>query len=111
MPKLKVLIIEDESQLAQALRMRLEMEGYEVFCLEDGLGAVVQAPNIKPDIMIVDFGLPGASGAVVYKRIRQQPATQTIPLSLTLKYRTFSPRTRSRMGTSKLRTATPGIRR
>ena len=78
--KLKVLIVEDEAQLGQAVRMRLEAEGFEVYCVQDGLGAMVQARSLRPDVLVLDFGLPGMDGVTVYDNLRKQPETQDIAI-------------------------------
>ncbi len=73
MGKATVLIVEDEAQLGQAIRMRLEARGYKVYCVEDGLGGLVQARSLRPDVMILDMGLPAMDGATVYERVRKEP--------------------------------------
>lgn len=78
MEKTKVLIIEDEVQLGQAIRIRLDARGYKVYCVEDGLVGLVQARSLRPDVIILDMGLPGLDGATVYERIRKEPETAHI---------------------------------
>ncbi len=79
MPALaRILVVEDESHLADGLRYNLEAEGYEVDCVETGEAALeifgVPAPTPAYDLVILDIMLPGIDGFAVSRelRVRQQ---------------------------------------
>ena len=76
----KILIIEDESDLVQALVMRLKAEGYLTACVTDGTSALERAREEKPDLILLDICLPGHNGFEVFQQLRQDPATERIPI-------------------------------
>jgi len=67
---LRVLIAEDNTDTAGSLKMLLESFGYEVHVINDGESAVPAASALKPDVIIMDIGLPGLSGYDAARRIR-----------------------------------------
>ena len=78
--KLKALVVEDEKNMNQAIRGRLEAEGFEVYCVHDGISAMIKAQSLKPDILILDLGLPGINGVTVYDNLRKLPETRDIAI-------------------------------
>lgn len=81
-----VLLIEDEPNIAEAIRFILTRDGWQVTTHGDGSDAVERVHAVKPDILILDVMLPGQSGIEVLTRLRADPATDAIPvLMLTAK--------------------------
>lgn len=81
-----VLLIEDEPNIAEAIRFILSRDGWQVSMLMDGIGAAEAVQTEKPDIVILDLMLPGCSGLEVVQAIRANPETQAVPvLMLTAK--------------------------
>ncbi len=76
----KIFIIEDESDLIQALVIRLKAEGYQTAWGTDGISALEQAREEKPDLILLDIYLPGRNGFEVFQQLRQDPATERIPI-------------------------------
>ncbi|MCG2659825.1 MAG: response regulator [Kiritimatiellae bacterium] len=76
----KIFIIEDESDLVQALVMRLKAEGYQTACVTDGISALERAREEKPDMILLDICLPGRNGFEVFQQLRQDPVTERIPI-------------------------------
>jgi len=76
----KILIIEDELDLVQALAMRLKAEGYQTACVTDGISALDRSREEKPDLILLDICLPGRNGFEVFQQLRQDPATERIPI-------------------------------
>jgi two-component system, OmpR family, KDP operon response regulator KdpE len=72
-----ILIVEDEPQIRHFLRTTLTAEGYRVIEAETGQRGVVEAATHKPDLVMVDLGLPDLDGVEVVKRIR---AWSTLPI-------------------------------
>jgi signal transduction histidine kinase len=66
----RVLIVEDDADSREMLRVVLELDGYEVHDAPDGLAGLDMARSLEPDIMIVDIGLPGLDGYELARRIR-----------------------------------------
>ena len=55
----RVLVVEDDEDIAQALQRSLRMEGYEVRAAADGPAALEHGRSFAPDLVILDLGLPG----------------------------------------------------
>jgi PAS domain S-box-containing protein len=66
----RILIAEDNNDSREGLRAWLELSGHEIHEAEDGRRAVEMALSLRPDLMIVDIGLPGINGFEVAKQIR-----------------------------------------
>ena len=66
----RVLVIEDDEDIAQALQRSLRMEGYEVRAAVDGHSALEQGHSFAPDLVILDLGLPGIDGLEVARMLR-----------------------------------------
>jgi two-component system phosphate regulon response regulator PhoB len=76
----KVLIIEDEKDLAELLAFNLEKEGYTATCVHDGKQGLTQAGIDLPDLILLDLMLPGMLGTEVCKELRKDPRTGHIPI-------------------------------
>ena len=66
----RVLIVEDDVEIAQALQRSLRLEGYEVRIAPDGEQALTDARSYVPDVVLLDLGLPGLDGVDVARRLR-----------------------------------------
>jgi len=81
-----VLLIEDEPHIAEAIRFILSRDGWQVSTHETGQDAVAQVHATRPDVLILDVMLPGASGFEVLSQLRAMPETASLPvLMLTAK--------------------------
>jgi PAS domain S-box-containing protein len=76
----RVLVVEDNADAAEGLRMLLELAGHEVRVAHDGATALEAARNEEPDLMLVDIGLPGIDGYEVARRIRREPGLRHLVL-------------------------------
>lgn len=82
----RILIIEDEKDLAELLAYNLEREGFRVASVHDGKAGLKQAMAEPPDLILLDLMLPGMLGTEVCKALRREPATARVPvLMLTAK--------------------------
>ena len=66
-----ILVVEDEAKLAQFVKIELEFEDYEVTVAVDGFSGLSTARDIKPDLILLDWMLPGISGPEICRRLRQ----------------------------------------
>ncbi|MEM7590507.1 MAG: response regulator transcription factor [Cyanobacteria bacterium P01_A01_bin.83] len=66
-----ILVVEDEAKLAQFIKMELEFEQYQVTHMADGFSGLAAAREIKPDLILLDWMLPGISGPEICRRLRQ----------------------------------------
>jgi two-component system, OmpR family, phosphate regulon response regulator PhoB len=76
----RVAVIEDEEALGVLLRYNLEAEGYVVDVVERGDEAEMRLNEHKPDLVILDWMLPGVSGIELCRRFRQKPELQRTPI-------------------------------
>jgi CheY-like chemotaxis protein len=74
MPSAKILIADDEPDVVETLRFRLEQEGYEVVACANGLEALGAARSARPDLIVLDVMMPGENGYRVAKTIREDEA-------------------------------------
>jgi two-component system, OmpR family, response regulator MprA len=66
----RVLVVEDDDEIAQVLQRSLRLEGYEVRIAGDGEAALDQSAAFNPDLVILDLGLPKLDGIEVARRLR-----------------------------------------
>lgn len=76
----KVLVVEDEEPLALLLRYNLESEGFEVDVAQNGEEAQVSIDEVPPDLIVLDWMLPGVSGLELCRRLRAGRVTRSIPI-------------------------------
>ena len=80
MAKRKILIVDDDQDLRAALNIRLRANGYDVAFAADAMTAVLEARRHKPDLILLDLGLPGGDGFLVMQRLSTIPALAVIPI-------------------------------
>jgi DNA-binding response OmpR family regulator len=84
----KILIAEDDDDISDLALFRLEQEGHQVIIRVDGDSALAFALEAHPDLIILDWMMPGLSGVEVCQRLRQFEPTAAVPiLMLTAKAR------------------------
>jgi len=76
----KILIIEDEEPLTLLLRYNLEAEGYEVDSSARGDEGETKLKESLPDLLVLDWMLPGMSGIELSRRLRARPDTERLPI-------------------------------
>lgn len=77
-----ILIVEDEPEIRELLNFSLTRTGFRVTEAESGECALQQLLNQRPDLVIVDWMLPGMSGVDLAKRIRKDEVTSSLPLMM-----------------------------
>jgi two-component system phosphate regulon response regulator PhoB len=75
-----VLIVDDEEAILTLLRYNLEKEGFKVMATGDGAEALTMVKERRPDIIVLDWMLPGLSGVEVCERLRANDDTKGIPI-------------------------------
>jgi len=78
--KPSVLVVDDSNLLRGILREELEAEGFEVHMAEDGPEALEKARDLRPDVILLDVGLPGMDGYEVCRRVKADDATADTPI-------------------------------
>jgi len=81
-PKPIALVIDDEVQIRRLLRLSLEGNGYRVFDAETAQDGIREAASRKPDVIILDLGLPDLDGLEVIRGLREWSATPIVILSV-----------------------------
>ena len=76
-----VLVVDDEEAIAEAVRARLESEGYRVIVAADGPQAIEQHAEHHPDLVVLDLMLPGMDGLEVCKQIQRDGWTPVLMLT------------------------------
>jgi two-component system KDP operon response regulator KdpE len=77
-----VLIVDDEPQIQRLLRVTLEANGYRVFDAKTGSDGIAQAAQRRPEVILLDLGLPDFEGLEVLKRLREWSRVPVIILSV-----------------------------
>lgn len=80
MAKRQILVVEDESDIAELIRYQLEKAGFSVTCVRSGERALEAAERQLPDLVLLDLMLPGIDGLTVCRRLKGAAATRAIPV-------------------------------
>ncbi len=78
----KILIIDDNTELLELLRLAVKQAGFSVMTATNGVDALDQAKAKAPDLIVLDLVLPEMDGFAVCEVLRRNPATATIPIIL-----------------------------
>ncbi len=81
-PGVRVLVVDDELAIRRFLRVSLEAHGHTVFEAASGEQALATVLSVRPDLVILDLGLPGMDGIEVTRRLREWTQTPIIILSV-----------------------------
>jgi two-component system KDP operon response regulator KdpE len=80
MPKPKILVVDDDPDLVRAMRLRLRAQDFDIATASDGYGAIAAAQKERPDLIVLDLGLPVGDGFVVLERLQSSDALSGIPV-------------------------------
>ena len=76
----KILIVEDETDIAELIRYNVERAGFEARVVRDGQQALQVLRREVPDLLVLDLMLPGMDGLELCRRLRSEPATRALPI-------------------------------
>ncbi|MDH5857285.1 phosphate regulon transcriptional regulatory protein PhoB [Lampropedia aestuarii] len=76
----RVLVVEDEEGISELISINLRHYGYDPVCVEDGDAAQRELDHILPDVILLDWMLPGQSGLALARKWRSQSRTKAIPI-------------------------------
>jgi DNA-binding response OmpR family regulator len=79
----RVVVVEDEPEMLDIVRINLEQAGYEVFPARDGLEGYELLEERSPDALILDLGLPNMSGFRLLRLLRRDPRWRELPVIVT----------------------------
>ncbi|MDP1836230.1 MAG: response regulator transcription factor [Chlamydiales bacterium] len=80
MTKTRIVLIEDEEDIAALIKLQAEMSGYKISHETDGLNGLRAVEREKPDIVILDIMLPGQNGLDVCRKLKSNPDLKDIPV-------------------------------
>jgi len=80
MSKQKILVVDDDPDLVRALRLRLKANNYDISTASDGYSAIATAQKERPDLIVLDLGLPAGDGFVVLDRLQNSDALAGVPV-------------------------------
>lgn len=92
----RLLIVDDNRDAAESMAMLLQIWGHEVLCAYDGPSALEASATYRPQVVILDIGLPGMDGYEVASRLRESPAAANAVLIAITGYGREEDRIRSR---------------
>jgi len=75
-----ILVIEDEQDIQELIELVLSRQGFGVLSAQTGEEGLALARSRRPDLVLLDLMLPGMDGRAVCRRLRQEPATRTVPI-------------------------------
>jgi DNA-binding response OmpR family regulator len=76
----KILIVDDDPDIREGMQVRLNYSGYDTCFAIDALSCVDAAHKEKPDLIILDLGLPKGDGFVVIEQLKRHPTLSVIPI-------------------------------
>jgi DNA-binding response OmpR family regulator len=76
----KILIVDDDPDMRQAMQVRLNANGYDTFFAVDALSGVTEAHKRHPDLILLDLGLPAGDGFLVMDRLKTHSSLAAIPI-------------------------------
>lgn len=77
---MKILIVEDEPAMVELLRYNLESDGFDVVSAHDGEEGLLAVEEEQPDLLLLDWMLPGVSGIELCRRIRRDGKNSALPI-------------------------------
>ncbi len=77
-----ILVVEDEPAIQELIAVNLEHAGHHVIRSKDAEGALSIVRNALPDLLLIDWMLPGMSGVALARQLRQEERTKQIPIIL-----------------------------
>jgi len=80
MNRAKIMIVDDDQALRMALKLRLRANHYDTVSASDGYSAIALAQKERPNLIILDLGLPAGDGYVVLQRLQDSDALSNIPV-------------------------------
>jgi DNA-binding response OmpR family regulator len=80
MPNNKILIVDDDPDVLQGMHLRLKANHYDICLAVDTFSGVAEARRSRPDLILLDLGLPAGGGFMVMERLKMIPSLAIIPV-------------------------------
>jgi CheY-like chemotaxis protein len=75
-----ILVIDDDLDIQRLLAVTLRAAGYDTVFAGDGVSAIAEARKHRPDLIVLDLGLPAGDGYTVLERLQRMPALAFVPV-------------------------------
>jgi CheY-like chemotaxis protein len=82
----KILVVDDEEHIVMILKDSLEFSGFQVVTAFDGMEALERVEKDKPELVVLDIGMPKLDGWEVCRRLKADPKTKHIPIIILTAY-------------------------
>jgi CheY-like chemotaxis protein len=92
---LRILVVEDNRDLRDVIRLQLEFGGYQVKLVRDAEAALAAVHDFMPQVLVVDVALPGMDGAALCRRLRDDTSSPAIPVLIYSAMASTEPRVRA----------------
>jgi diguanylate cyclase (GGDEF)-like protein len=79
-PRQRILVVDDDVDIARFVEMNLRMEGFDVVVAHDGIAALEEVAEQRPDLVLLDVAMPRLDGVEVAKKLRADAMTSAIPV-------------------------------
>ncbi len=89
----RILVVEDQQDVAELIQVVLQGEGHTVAIASDGAKGLMLSRDWEPDLILMDIMLPGVDGGTLIARLRQEPGTADLPIIAMSASRTLRDRT------------------
>ena len=76
----KILVVDDEPDISELISLHLTREGHECLCITNGLQVFNAVIDHEPDLVVLDLMLPGMDGVSLFKRLRADSRTRSVPV-------------------------------
>ncbi|MBI5595389.1 MAG: response regulator [Elusimicrobia bacterium] len=76
----KILVVDDDPTVVDILKEHLKLRGHDILTASNGEAAVETARSERPDVVLLDFEMPGMAGEGAFERFRAHPAMAEIPV-------------------------------
>ena len=76
----KIMLVEDDKDTVRAMAVRLKSQGYNLVVATDAISAISTARKEKPDLIVLDLGMPGGDGFVVMQRLKSIYDLMLVPI-------------------------------
>jgi CheY-like chemotaxis protein len=86
MAKKKILVVDDEVELVELVKLRLEANGYEVVMANSGLEGLSKASSESPNLIVLDIGMAEMDGYTVLQKLKEDEKTKDIPVIMLTAY-------------------------
>jgi DNA-binding response OmpR family regulator len=78
----RILLVDDDPDIREMLTFKLRNAGFEAFSEADGESGLAAARELRPDLLLLDWMMPGLTGPEVCQRLREDPETADMPIVL-----------------------------